>query len=505
MRFLIYLTRAMITDSQVRLLIELVRRKRMTIKAAAAKAAMSESSAHKYLRSGKFPSELKEPHKPRTHRTRADVFAGVWEECLGYLVGNPGLEVKALFAHLQRKYPGQFKSGQLRTLQRRVKQWRGDQSKEIYFEQVYRPGDRSQSDFTCMNHLGVTLRGTPFPHLLYHFVLAYSNWASVMICKSESFNALSAGLQKALFELSGVPCLHQTDSMSCAVRNHRGRDRGSFTERYQALMDHYGMDARRTQPRRPHENGKIEQRHHRLKRALGNQLILRGSRDFDSRGDYARFLDKLTAQLNASRQSRLDEERAVLGALPARRLDDYQRIQVRVSGGSTILVQKNHYSVPSPLIGLRVEVRMYAQRIEVWHAQACQDQMPRLHGDGKHRIQYRHVIGNLVRKPGAFAHYRYHADLFPTHTFRMAYDALKRTHTSAIAADKVYLRILHLAATVCESGVEAALEQLLANPAPMTEETVQRLLDDSEVQVPRVDLCAYDALLMPQPATGGLR
>ncbi len=221
----------------------------MTIKAAAAKAAMSESSAHKYLRSVKFPSELKEPHKPRTHRTHADAFAGVWAECLRYLAGNPGLEVKTLFAYLQGKYPGQFKSGQLRTLQRRVKQWRGHQSKEIYFEQVYRPGDRSQSDFTCMNHLGITLRGEPFPHLLYHFVLAYFNWESVMICKSESFNALSAGLQRALFELRGVPRLHQTDSMSCVVRNHRGRDRGSFTERYQALMDHYGMDARRTQRR----------------------------------------------------------------------------------------------------------------------------------------------------------------------------------------------------------------------------------------------------------------
>jgi transposase len=495
----------MITDSQVKLLIELVKRKGMTIKAAAAKAAMSESSAHKYFRSGKFPSELKAPYPPRTHRTRVDAFAGVWAECLGYLAGNPGLEVKALFAHLQRKYPGQFKPGQLRTLQRRVKQWRGDQPKEVYFEQVYRPGDRSQSDFTCMNHLGVTLRGEPFPHLVYHFVLAYSNWASAMICKSESFDALSAGLQKALFALGGVPRLHQTDSMSCAVRNHRGRDRGSFTARYQALMDHYGMDARRTQPRRPHENGKIEQRHHRLKRALGNQLILRGSRDFDSREDYVQFLDQLITQLNAPRQARFDEERAELGALPAARLDGYQRVQVRVSKGSTILVQKNHYSVSSTLIGRHVEVRVYAQRIEVWHAQRCQDQMPRLHGDGKHRIQYRHVIRMLVRKPGAFAHYRYRADLFPTHTFRRAYDVLKRTHTRVITADKVYLRILHLAATVCESGVEAALERLLASPAPMTEEAVQDLLEASQMQASNVDLCAYDALLMPQSATGGLR
>ena len=121
-----------------------------------------------------------------------------------------------------------------------------------------------------MSHLGGTIEDVAFPYLLYHFVLAYSNWELVMICKSESFEALSAGLQTALFALGGVPCLHQTDSMSYAVRNHRGRDGGRFTERYQALVYHYGMEARRTQPRSPHENGKIEQRHHRLKRALEN-------------------------------------------------------------------------------------------------------------------------------------------------------------------------------------------------------------------------------------------
>lgn len=481
----------MLPDAQVRLLNRLMKRENMTRRTAAAKAGMSEPTARKYLRSGKLPSEVK---RSRAHRTRVDAFAGVWEECLSYLEGNPGLEVKALFVHLQGKYPGQFKSGQLRTLRRRVKQWRGAQPKEVFFEQVYRPGDRSQSDFTCMNHLGVTIQGAPFPHLLYHFVLAYSNWESVMICKSESFDALSAGLQKVLFALGGVPRLHQTDSMSCAVRNRRGRDQGSFTERYQALVHHYGMEAGRTQPRRPHENGKIEQCHHRLKRALENQLILRGSRDFNHREDYARFLDKLIAQLNAPRQSRLDEGRAVLGALPARRLDSYQRIQVRVSRGSTILVQKNHYSVPSTLIGLRVEVRVYAQRIEVWHAQTCQDQMPRLHGDRKHRIQYRHVIGRLVRKPGAFADYCYRADLFPTQTFRMAYDALKHTHTRVIAADKMYLKILYLAATECESGVEAALELLLADDAPISAAAVRALLDASGAQVSSVDLCAYDVL-----------
>ena len=321
-----------------------------------------------------------------------------------------------------------------------------------------------------------------------------------MICKSESFEALSEGLQQALSALKGVPALHQTDSMSCAVRNHRGSEKGGFTERYQALVHHYGMEVRHTQPRSPHENGKIEQRHHRFKRALENQLILRNSRDFESRQDYAQFLAALVAQLNAPRQSRLEQERAVLKALPAQQLNLYRRIQVRVSRGSTILVQKNHYSVPSTLIGERVEVRVYAQWIEVWHAQTRQEKMPRLHGDGKHRIQYRHVIGRLVRKPGAFADYRYRADLFPTHRFRMAYDALQSAHTRALDANKIYLKILLLAATRCESGVEAALEVLLTDNAPITEEAVKGLLSTSEAHLPMVDLCAYDELLAPQPA-----
>ena len=83
------------------------------------------------------------------------------------------------------------------------------------------------------------------------------------------------------------------------------------------------------------------------------------------------------------------------------------------------------YSVSSRLIGERVEVRLYAEQVEVWYAQKVVDRMPRLRGRGQHRINYRHVIDWLVRKPGAFAAYRYRDDLFPTTTFRIAYDVLR--------------------------------------------------------------------------------
>ncbi len=268
----------MATDQQVKRLFKLVNGENRARATAAAKAGMSENTARKYLRAGKLPSEMR---TQRTYRTRPDAFADVWGDILPYLEENPGLEVKALAEDLQRRHPGRFHSSQLRTLQRRVKQWRAEAGpgKEVYFDQAYEPSERPQSDFTCMNKLGVTIQGQPLKHMLFHFVLAYSYWEGGTICKSESFEALAEGLQNALTQLGGVLRLHQTDSMSCAVRNPKRTEKegAPFTDRYGALMRHYGMEAQHTQPRRPNENGKIEQRHYRLKRAIGNQLALRGS------------------------------------------------------------------------------------------------------------------------------------------------------------------------------------------------------------------------------------
>ena len=195
------------------------------------------------------------------------------EEVKAFLEVNPNIEVKTLFGELQRRHPDKFQPGQLRALQRRVKQWRVTEgpSKEVLFDQEYEPGDRAQSDFTRMNELGVTIQGEPFPHLLYHFVLAYSNWETGTVCRSESFEALSEGLQQALHVCGGASKLHQTDSMSCAVRKLRG-GKEAFTERYQALMRYCGMEARQPQVRSPHETENVKQRHYRLKQTIRNQL-----------------------------------------------------------------------------------------------------------------------------------------------------------------------------------------------------------------------------------------
>lgn len=181
-----------------------------SLAASAAKADMDEKTARKYRELGKLPSEIEVDH---TWRTREDPFAEVWEEVKEKLEINPGLEAKTLFEDLQRRYRGRFADGQLRTLQRLVKIWRGLEGppKEVFFPQVHMPGELCQSDFTHMNALGVTIQGQPFDHLFYHFVLTYSNWETGTICFSESFESLSEGLQNALWELGGVPDRHRTD------------------------------------------------------------------------------------------------------------------------------------------------------------------------------------------------------------------------------------------------------------------------------------------------------
>ena len=308
--------------------------------------------------------------------------------------------------------------------------------KEVFFTQTHHPGRLGASNFTHMTSLGVTLGGQPLDHMVYHFVLTYSNWETALICFSESFESLSDGLQQALWELGGAPQRHRSDRMSAAVNNLS--EKKEFTRRYQALMDHYGLKIEKINARQAHENGDTEQSHNRFKEAVDQALQLRGSRDFLDRAAYTRFLREILDQRNAGRQTRLAEERAVLRPLPPARLESYKRARVRVGSGSIIHVDRNVYSVDSRLIGEWVDVRLYAEELEVWFAGKVVEWVLRLRGRRKHRINYRHVIDWLVRKPGAFENHRYREDLFPTSRFRMADDALRERAPSR--ASREYLQ-----------------------------------------------------------------
>jgi len=468
-----------------------------TLRTAAEKAGMDEKTARKYARLGKLPSELRGAH---AWRTRPDAFEGVWPEVLEFLKDNAGLEAKTLFEHLQRTYPGRFQDGQLRTFQRRVKDWRAREgpSREVMFPQRHELGRLCQSDFTRMGTLGVTIAGQPFSHMIYHFVLTYSNWETGTICFSESFESLAEGLQNALWELGGTPSVHQTDCLTSAVNKLENLE--EFTQRYRALLSHYGLRGLRGQPGTPHENGDVEQRHHRFKRAVEQALLLRGNRDFESREAYESFLRELLKQLNAGRRERLGEELAVLRRLPRRRLEAFRREEATVGPNSTIRVLRNTYSVHSRLIGEKVLACVYADQIEVWHGTSRVERLARLRGEGKHQINYRHIIDWLVRKPGAFERYLYRDALFPTSRFRMAYDALETLDPGR--GHKEYLKILELAAKENETAVDEALHHLLKGDEALSACAVEAIVTREiplsaprEVHVEPVDLGDYDGLL----------
>jgi hypothetical protein len=486
----------MIKDAQVRRLRQLLGEGH-PLYLAALKVGMDAKTARKYRHADRLPGES---FTPRTWQTREDPFQEVWPELRDRLALNPGLQAKTLFEDLQRRFPGRFADGQLRTLQRKIKAWRATEGppKEVFFDQIHTPGQLCASDFTSMNDLRVTLAGQPFDHLVYHFVLTYSNWETGTVCFSESFESLSQGLQNALWELGGVPQTHRTDRLTAAVNNLGDHD--LFQQRYRALLAHYGLRPQAIQARKANQNGDAEQSHNRFKTAVDQALLLRGSRDFDDREGYERFLHELFGGRNTGRTERFAEERPQLRDLPSRRVDAWHRRRVRVTQGSTIRVGSNIYSVPSRLIGEQVDVHVMAECLEVWHGTALVERVPRQRGRHKHTINYRHVIDWLVRKPGAFAAYRHRDAMFPTSRFRRAYDVLLGQCPARAAKD--YLRVLELAAKESEAGVDAVLGRLLEWNVPITPTVVAEHLRHDlglpramEVVITTVDLSTYDLLL----------
>jgi hypothetical protein len=285
----------------------------------------------------------------------------------------------------------------------------------------------------------VTIAGEPFPHLLFEFVLSYSHWTWVAIAFGETFEALAASVQGALWALGGVPAVLRSDNLSAAtheLKTTRGRD---LTPRFRAVLEHYGMRSSRITPGRAHENGVAEQAHRRLKALVAQALLVRGQAAFDDVPAYDAFVQGVVADWrNRPAAARLAEERPALGALPSAAIPSYTIYYPVVRRWSTIRVAHRTYSVPAQLMGHTVEARVHPNVVEVRYRDQVVQTMPRLRGEDEHRIDYRHVIGWLVRKPGAFARYRYREDLYPSVTFRRAYDALGRTHGER--ADVEYLK-----------------------------------------------------------------
>lgn len=489
------------SDAQVRRLMEEMT-KSGKIGLAAMKAGMDRKTARRYLEEGKLPSELK---APRDWRTRTDPFAEDWPALKARLKDAPELEAKTLFEHLLAESPGRYEPGQLRTLQRRVQEWRAKEGpdREVFFAQEHRPGEAMQTDFTHCDQLGVTIAGEPFPHMLCHPVLPYSNWEWATVCHSESLMAIRRGVQSALFRLGRSPAWHQTDNSTAATHDLADGKRG-FNVEYQRVMEHFGMKPRTIEVGKSNQNGDVEALNGALKRRLEQHLLMRGSRDFECVEAYEAWVHQILEKANDLRRKKVAEELLEMRELKVSRLPEYVEETVGVTSWSTIRVRRNTYSVPSRLIGHDVRVHVFDERLEVFYGNERQLVVERLRGEGGHRINYRHIIWSLVQKPYAFARYKYREELFPSLTFRRAYDALGASGERH--ADREYLRILHLAATTMESEVEAVLELLLNERRLTDADSVKALVvpRKSEVptlEAPQVDLADYDALLSEEVAS----
>ncbi len=467
---------------------------------AAAVAGISVPTARKWAR-GPLPSQSK---KARHWRTRSDPFAEVWESEVVRLLERDTdgvLEATTIFEELARLFPGRFKPGQVRTLQRRIRDWRAlyGPEKEVFFEQVHTPGREAAGDFTRATELEVTIGGELLEHLLFELTLSYSKRTWANVAYGETFEALVDGMQRALYDFGGAPEVIRSDNLSAATHELRQSGGRALNKRFAAVLDHYGMKMSLITPSRAHENGISEQRHYRTKSALAQALVLRGSRDFTSTDEYEAFVaEVLERSHNRHTTEAFAQEREYLRPLPAHPVPSYTTYEPVVRRWSTIRVSNRTYSVPSRLIGHSVEVRQHPDVIEVYYRNKLVERMPRLRSRAEYRIDYRHVIGSLVRKPGAFARYRYREELFPTIHFRRAYDRLRMSHGER--ADVEYVRILHLAATTMESRVDQVLDELVAGKEVFDYARVQELVDPEpqvipQVRVPMPDLARYDSLL----------
>jgi transcriptional regulator with XRE-family HTH domain len=486
------------TDQEVKLM-QRERQKGRSQEQAAARAGMAIRTLRKYERIGQLPSQLKKSH---TWRTRADAFTGDWSWVVAELERDPALQAKTLFEVLQQRFPGRYRPGQMRTLQRRIAAWRclAGPEREVMFEQVHEPAEAIQSDFTHMSDLGVTLGGEAFGHMVFHAVLTYSNVEAVSVCFSESFEALAEGLERALLQFGGVPRMHRTDNLSAAIRELGKDKKREFTQAYQALIGHYGMSASSNYPGESHQNGDVESAHHQFKVALDQALRVRGHRDFRNRAAYENFLSELVRRRNATRGVRFATEREHLRPLPPAPLMPCKELLVKVNRFSLVRVQGNVYSVPSRLIGAKLRVRIRAEELEIYHSATLTLRLPRLVGRQRQHIDYRHLIWSLARKPGAFMAYKYREEMFPSLVFRQAFDVLQRAMPSRAARE--YLRVLHLAASTSEVEVSQALAAMLASAELPTFDACRARMPALKHDLPQlspapvIDLSAYDRLLV---------
>ncbi|MFC6622016.1 IS21 family transposase [Novosphingobium panipatense] len=479
-----------------------------SIAVAAAKAGFSTATGYRIAGDPMLPSQRGTPRERRRPDPLADIFE---QEVVPLLKAGPGLRAVAIFEEMRRRHPD-LDPGIRRTLERRIRSWRAihGPEQEVIFRQTHEPGRLGLSDFTEMGELGVLVAGQPLDHRLYHFRLIWSGFEHAhVILGGESFVALAEGLQNALWALGGAPGEHRSDSLSAAFRNLEAGARADLTTRYDALCEHYGMTPTRNNRGIAHENGGIESAHGHLKAAIRDALLLRGSRDFDDLAAYRRFIDEIVATKNRRNGARIDAERAALQPLPDRRTSDYEETIVTITSTSSFTLRKVFYTVPSRLIGHRLRVRLYDDRLDLFiggtHLMTLQRGRSLPNGAHGHVVDYRHVIHSLRRKPMALMKLVYRNQLFPREAYARTFERLIEALPDRTAC-RLMVDLLSLAH---ERGCEAELADMLgaelaAGRLPDIAALRERFAPDPatlpEVVVELAPLTIYDDLLLGEAA-----
>lgn len=467
--------------------------------AAAAKAGISVRSGRRIESASTSPR----PKSERDWRTREDPLDAVWEtELEPLLQAEPALTGTTLLEYLEERYPTHYDQRILRTLQRRVRQWKAlhGPDKTVIFRQRAEAGRQGFSDFTHPDSV-IMIAGEPFKHLLYQFRFAYSGWRSVSVVQGgESYAALSTGLQRALQQAGGSPIEHRTDSLSAARNNQQNQ----WTDAYGDLCAHYNMTPTRNNLGESHENGIVECANGSLKRRISQQLKLRGNHNFDSVESYQHFIDKICERLNRRSHSRFQEEKETLQGLPKQQTTNYQTLNLKVTRSSTIEVRRVVYSVPSRLIGERVQVRLYHDKLAIYVGQHCAIVLPRAypaHKDARAKcIDYKHLIRSLAAKPQAFRYSQIRDDILPDDNYKQLWQYADKALESREAC-KWIVTVLRLA---YEYDAEKQLgEALLAEAEAGKFASIKAIQDRffrpsqavPELQGKQHDLQSYNALL----------
>lgn len=452
---------------------------------AAAKSGFSQATGYRLEQDPRLPSQRDRERGRRRPDPLADIFDA---EIVPLLQAAPGLRVVAIYEEMCRRHPD-LDRGIRRTMERRIRTWRAlhGADQEVIFRQIHEPGRMGLSDFTDMGDIEVRIAGVRLDHRLYHFRLMWSGFEHAhVILGGESYVALAEGLQNALWAVGGAPREHRSDSLSAAFRNLDADARSDLTTRYDALCGHYGMTPTRNNRGVAHENGGIESPHGHLKAAVKDALLLRGSSDFDDLAAYRHFIDEIVGRKNRRNGARIDTERASLQELPGRRTSDYEETIVTVTSTSSFTLRKVFYTVPSRLIGHRLRVRLFDDRLDLFIGGSKLMTLTRgraaSNGAHGHVVDYHHVIHSLRRKPMALMKLVYRDQIFPREPYRKTFERL----IAALDERAACRQMVELLGMAHDRACEAELAELLAG-------------DIAAERLP--DMVALQARFAPDPAT----